>query len=599
MAALAPAHDLVHSLEQSVLSRRQVYETHARDAGFGIRFGDKTCFDHTSKELVIGVRDLVESGVRTLEGIDFAVLHEIKHYLDLRREPRAYEKLIGKGERADGLGALYFRLYNCTEDIGVNERNRHDSALFRAANLLGYSDLVTSLYRTVLFKERNFDTKSPGTGHPERALSQQYADYLLNLGMHAADDIVVAPEVKAMVERPIDVYGRMMSAAQFIDSYLRPRPATEARSPANSLATRLQMVESFIEPRFEELLALDRQRLGEEKLKALGAAAQYGAPRGSSIKDLREALNIILKEVAEGLKTPAQRSRDLLRSQQEQSADKPGFSPTEKQYFVTRLERLEPYSGALRDFWMSIPQASIEIDYRYEGIFPQGLRPNIHRVIANFPQLDRGESNLLLMEQLVEKQTEQRAPKLVRVRLVVDASESMRSSMGTVADLGLVLANSARAANAQAQIQDSDFRCAGQVVTFGAGAREIMPLRTDMTLADVMRSYKSFFVYENNTNDHLALQLLLNQLDPEDVVRRKEGELVDIVIEVTDGKTSKPRKTKSAIDKLEQNGLLVRAISIGKFEEFEQIWGARGRSLESVQQLLPVVRELLDELFPK
>ncbi len=597
MAALAPAQDLVRSLEEAVVSRRAVYETHARDSGFAVRFGEKTCFDHTTKALVIGVRDLVESGVRTGEGIDFAVLHEIKHYLDMRREPYAYQKLIQKGEREDGLGGLYFRLYNCTEDIGVNERNSHDSALYRDPNGQGFSDLVKSLYRTALFKERNFDKRSPGARHPDRALCQQYTDYLLNLGMGVGDDIALAPEVKAMIARPINVYGRVLSTEQFIDSYLRPLPPTEGRSPANSLATRTQMVESFIEPRFEELLAIDRQGLGDEKLKVLGADGQFGAPKGSSIEDLREALNIILKEVEEGLKTPAQRSRDLLRDQQRQSADAAGLSPVEKEDFVLRLERLQPFTEALRDLWMSIPQPSTEISYRYVGDFPQGLRPNMHRVVAEFPRLDRGENNVPVMEQLVEQCDVERAPKLVRVRLLVDASGSMRDSMNTVADLGLVLANSSRAANAQADIQGSDFRCAGQVLTFGAGAQEIVPLRTDMSLADIMRCYKSYFVYEGDTKDHLALQLLLKQLAPKDIALRKAGEIVDIVIEITDGMTAEPHETRSAIEELEQNGLLVRAISIGRFAQFERIWGARGRPLESVEQLFPVVQDLLRELF--
>lgn len=584
-------------IEQQVLQRRSAYETHARDTGFGIRFGEKTCFDHIQKDLVIGVADLLQSGVKTIAGFDFAVLHEIKHYLDMKQDPESYAKLLAKGTRADGLGQLYFRLYNCTEDVSVNERNRHDSALFRGENGAGFSDEVRRLYQKALFAERNFARVAPGAKHPERLFCAQYADFILNMGMGVSGDVTVSPEVRAVLEREIDVYGRRYSTQSFVDMFLRPAPLGQQPTPGNSLKMRLQMVERYLEPRFVELLELDKKIRGEEGLKKQAQEGSGGAPKGSSIDDLKKALEVIVNEAKENAKTPADRAKELLRKQQLKAGEEAGLSEEEAKDFADRLSRLQPIIQQLGDFWLSVPQVSREITTQYEGPYRSGVRVDVRRLVAEYAAIEHGDPNLEIMQQLVEASTESASPKRMRVRLVVDASGSMKDHMETVADLAVALGASFVSANAAAEMKGLDFVCEAQCVTFGINSTEILPPTAKVTLSDLMKMYPKFFQYEDDTNDHLALEHILNSLDPRDAVVRKSGEVFDLVLELTDGDTMAPVRSIAALEGLEKAGLVTRAFCIGGSGRFDDVWNSagvkRGEKIASAREILPALVKLL------
>lgn len=580
-----------------------VYQAHARDAGFGLRFGEKTCFDHATNELVIGVEQLLSLGVKDINELDFAVLHEIKHYLDMREDPESYTKLLAKGDRSDGLGDLYFRLYNCTEDVAVNVRNAHDSALFRGVEKDTFSPLVEALYKTKLFKNRDFqaaDSPADAYGLP---LCAQYASYVLNLGMGVAQDITVAPEVREIIECPIDVYGRKISLAEFVAEYLQPAPPTERAKTGNSLAQRLRIVEDFLEPRFQELLEIDKKQRGEDALKNLSPDIQFGSPQGSSREDLKKALGRVLSDKAHKNKTPAERAREMQEKQQAAAGDRAGLSPKENKDFVERLQRLEPTIDEIARLWLTIPQVRTEQTRHYVGHYPTGIRPDIRKVIARFPDIELGKENVAVMQRREERNTLQISPKKLRVRLVVDASSSMKDHMAALADIALALSVSFIKVNTIAEIEDKEFQCQDQVLTFGENAREILPFAEKRVLEEAMRAYKSFFQYEDSTQDHLALQLIKNSLNRDDKALRESGELFDLLIEITDGATSNPHITKKLIRELEGEGLILHAIGIGQeLGRFEDIWNSggrqRGKKVSGIRELLPTLRGFVEEHFP-
>jgi hypothetical protein len=598
--AVIPSQN-IESLKDRINNRLSIYQTHARDAGFGLRFGSKTCFDHTSNELVIGIEQLLKLGIREIEDLDFAVLHEIKHYLDLRNEPEAYEKLIAKGDRADGLGQLYFSLYNCTEDITVNTRNAQDSDLYRKG--LDFSDRVKNLYRHSLFKERNFNELEDLSNSPKAPFCMQYAHYILNMGMRCHNDITVAPEVKAIIERPIKAFGKDLSLFQFIEKYLRPAPSTETPTVGNSLAQRFSMVERLLEPRFEELLALDKQREGIDKLKNQADSFEFGAPKGSTIDDFKKATKRVLSDKAEAKKDAATRQKDKQKAQQRKAGEGAGLTDKQTDKFLKRMEKLEPVISQLAELWMSIPQIAETQIQKYEGSYRTGVRPSIPRILANFVQLDAGLTDLALMEKVITEYKQVTMPKRIRVRLVVDASDSMKGYMNKVADFAVALQTSFISANAQASIRDLDFKCEIQCVTYHASATERLKLTSNFDLTTVLDCYGKFFEYGDATSDHKALRLIRRGLNPVDQDDRTKGKVLDLVLLITDGVTSKPKSTKLQIKALEDQGLIVRTVAIGGVNQelINNIWNSdgltRAKIIDQVRNLYPALCDLLKDEF--
>ena len=596
---------LQHSLEREIQANLPVYRQLSSEFGFGFRFGDKTCFDHQSKEILIGVANLLGLGVTNINDFHFSVLHEIKHYQDLVRDPETYLRLIAKGTRADGLGKLYFGLYNCTEDITVNERNRHDSALFRGADGTGFSELIRESYRERLFKERNFGETDPVTNKPERLFCEQYAHYILNQGMSVADDISVSAEVRAVIDRPIDIYGKNYSLNDFIEAFLRPAPSSEKQTIGNSLKKRMEYVEEYLEPLFSELLELDIKREGRQQVQEHQGA--MGAPKGSSADDFKGAVAHAKAIEAEANKTPAERNADKLKAQREELASKSGLTPEEAKDFIDRLHRLDPVIHDLREFWLSIPQMGTETEMIYEGPSKSGVRPKLPEIARQSVRISLGDPSVAIMEKQVEEESHFISPKRIRVRLVVDASGSMEEHMETVADLAVALGVSFQSANATASIQEIDFNCETQFITFAETAQQVIPLTATISMSDIMSAYKSFFDYQYETRDHLSYELILADLNPLERQLRQSGELFDLVLVVTDGEpaangiSNEDLKEKSivGIRGLEQEGLIVRAFGIGEIPVFDEIWNTttkmRGRQVATAKALLGVTQDLLAE----
>lgn len=575
---------LIDSDRQYIKSREPVYQTQARTAGFAIDFGDKTCFDHERIVTVIGLKQLRKIGIELGEELDFSVLHETKHYEDFAREPDTYQKLIDKGNREDGLGQHYFRLYNCTEDIAVNTRVAYDSPHFRQG--AEFSPLVKDMYRNKLFKERDWQ---------KRPKSQQFADYILNAGMGVADDITLSEEVSKIVTAPISVYGKKMDLPEFIDTYLRPAPPGQS-AYGNSLEKRLQIVDKFLLPLFESLVELDK-REGREKQLVEGDGTP--TPGSSTFDDFKKAVETFKNKAKEKNLTPKERAERQRKNQINDLAKGAGLTTDETNDFYRIYQRSQEQMLRLAKLWLSLPQSHTETHFEKQGHFPTGIAPDIKRFIGRYPDIAENPARAEVMLRSLPVERKEISPKKVRIRLVVDISGSMDEHMELVKELTTSLTGSCVKVNAEANVQGLDFQCALDVLTFGEMAHEPLVNKNPVSLQDMMKVHRSFSQLEGSTLDHLALELIERGLTPAEKKEREQGELFDLVIEITDGDTRDPNKSKAAISRLEKQGLILRAVQLGSGEHFSAIWNfagkTRGQQIGSSRELAASIEGLLAE----
>ena len=188
-------------IKEHLLMQRPVYESLAKASDFSIQFGEVTCFNHRTDTIIIGVAQLAKMGITDLNLIDFVVFHEIGHFCEFKEDPEGYLKPIEETKkRPDQEGKLYFDLYNCLQDIYVNQRTANRAPVYRKG--YGFSDEILDLYRTAAFAKRDFS---------DRPFCIQYMQYLLNLGMGVAEDINLSPEVKAKIDEGVGVLGEDLS----------------------------------------------------------------------------------------------------------------------------------------------------------------------------------------------------------------------------------------------------------------------------------------------------------------------------------------------------------------------------------------------------
>lgn len=569
------------SLKSYFEARRALYETQAGRTDFGLGFRDKTCFDHSTNEIIVGLKQLLDLGLITSQEFDFGIYHELKHYEDFKGDPKNYEEFIKKAEGP--LGGLYFRLYNCTEDIAVNTRVAYDSPHYRGEDTF-FSALVREMYRDKLFAGRDFT---------DRPLCVQFSDYILNLGMEVGDDIVVDERVRKELDEPIEIYGKKFSLKEFIDEYLKPKVGESV-----SVQKRLEAVDKYLLPRFERLLEIDineRSDLEEQSKSGLGEPV----PGSGGFKDYKKAVEAIKKIKDEESLSPSERGKKRQEEQIKQIAKDSGLTKEQGEEFIRVFNRVSNVIQSLVELWTSIPQKTTNTSQKRVGHFRSGFTLDIREAIRNFPEIWRSPETAEVMLRKEEQTTVDYAPKKFRLRLVVDVSGSMQHKMQLVGELSVALTGSMIRVNSENNYHGRDFHCELEVYTFGSKSHEILKSDKSLSLRDIMKAYKRFFEFEDSTNEHLGLNRVKDSVVQSENEERVNGELFDLVICITDGDTADPGKSISAIKKIEKSGVVCRAVRLGSGSQFGQIWNhdgvKRGEEIQDFRNLGSVIRKLIED----
>lgn len=541
------------SLLRTIEAKQGLWETYAKRSGFSFKVvtGGGTHFDHERHEIVLDISHLAKRGITSPHDIDYLVLHELGHFIDMYSDPEGYQRIIAEGNRSDGLGPIYFRLYNCLMDIYVNTNSSDNFATYRGERKEYFSENVKNVYRKKLFDDRDF------TAMP---LAQQFTDYLLNLGMESASDIKLSEQVRQIMdEGTVGLGGEQLSYRELIDTYLRPvvgHPPTKGWH--GTLTERKMVIDYAIRPIFERLIALDVAAKRDFSDLSAGGIPGFEADP----ETLGDAIRDALKKFKERSMTPAERAAAERKRQAQNCGENAGLTLAKAKEFAATYQKAYQTALELAALWKRIRNRQIEFRPELKGHFQRGSELDLPKAIEDFPKIIHNPYTAEVMLQQHYLPSYQYQPKQIWLIVVPDLSGSMEEELPLTQELAVALAASFAILNSEQQNGLSHVSGALTIIGFNDKAHEILPYSESTNLKDIAARY-SKIVADGGTSDHVALAKVLKMFTPEKIKKIKDGDLLPVLIEITDGDTSSPPESKRLISNLEDLGVRAAGIRFG------------------------------------
>lgn len=633
-------------------TRKALLRSYARDISLSFRLSDGFYINLDTGEVNLDTRWFAEKGYTNTQ-ILWACMHEIEHFMDLTRDPEGMERnrehIIAK---ARATGALMMRkweekygtthpdsienlkkqrpiskqsphitlnaveqtaytmwhtFYNIFDDVFVNTEVPNRAPAFDPTASNGRE--IESLYTTKLFAGSDY-TKLP------RHLQFLYA--LLRQTM-AEDPVALGEDVDHTLTEDIGYAGREYTPRSLVDIHIR----SHAAEPQTA-TTRYRLLQSHIEPLFNQLLEKDLTDWDPEISQKKKDGAQEGAKGGEepqtnpfqgdydefqknspdqiSDDDIKKWFSHHQEEQEkkqgrerEEQKPPAEKAAETAQDADAAFCERHGISPHEMSAFREIEREIEPHLSELSALWESIIYgASRELSRGMVGHFQTGTELDIQKTIEEFPKIENGSfEEAKLMKRQQTKETLVKKPELIRVRLVADMSGSMDSAkLRVLRQCVTLLLSSLREFQTQLNFSRSQTKTQLQVDTqvwrFGDNALEVKRLRSNMQEGDeadhaeIIRALGKLSQVAGNTHDEKALQKIIASLIPEDIERIRSGKTMEIVLEITDGGSSAKITAKKHVDSLLNIKVIARAFQIGETSPDEQkifqyVWN-RGRA---------------------
>lgn len=591
---------------ETIMARLPVYQMLAQESGFCVELGDKTCWDHSRRTVILNIDDFMGHRMNLDPSmVDYLILHELGHMKEMYDDPDGYRDIIECSK--DKFGDAAFRLYNCMMDIFVNTHTAQVAPIY--GNTFAPSEQVKNLYRTQAFAQRDF------SGQPE---CLQFAHYLLNLGMGVADDITLSPAVQKRIDAGLtDLTGQTMSYKDFVDLYMRPQIShSQGKSWRGSVSQRKRIIDRLLRPEFETLLEGDLASgrailvpgirgigsvLSNKSIKDILDDADENPPPGPLSAADRETLSQ-LHTIGEDLQMPVSDIND----------------------FANIFMRMRPTINSLAAVWDELVIDRLTQGYARQGFYVTGCDLDIQRAVSRFAQIETSPESAHVMYRRVPHEERIPAPCHFNLRLIIDTSGSMTIVEKLVRETAVALGASLYVKNQESALKGDRLTCGLEVRRFSGGVETILPCTENLTVRELMQWFPQVTM-GGGTADHIALMDIDQSLDPATVSRIQSGSQVEIVIEITDGDTCNPTETKRQLKKLESKGVLTGAINLRNIIRptstshisqasdvavahnsfagclFEQIWNSgpfkRGLTISTPEQLPESIRTMIQRFI--
>lgn len=583
-------------MEAHIRINLPAYASTAAQHGWSLKVeGNVTCFSHEDNEVIIAAEQLAGLGITTPQMLDFVVLHELGHFREFKDDPQGYKALFdfikSKGKALEG---AYHGFFNCLQDIYVNHNTAQHSANYRTDSLtenktIEFTDEVKQLYKKNLFPTRDFS---------KLAHSTQFSEYLLNLGMQTADDIVLSPEVRQIVDQEIYFVGETIKISDLLDRYFTPVIGRNTGAWRASISERFDLASQTLTPIFEKLLA-DDIKAGRD-LKQTASKMEGLEP---SLDDSKKAIQGIIKKAKE---TPQDRDKKEREKQATKVAEGAGLSPKQAKDFARILQEVQPQINEIVEIFKRVRVRDTTYVVEEAGHYKTGDRLDVNEAVIKYGKILSAPNKveLFTIDQYREKVNYH--PKKIRLWLLPDLSSSMQGDQVDLQKITVALGAAMATLCLQAEYDPSVIKGELGIVGFEAKEEEILDPKNSATLAGVADAFTKLECNGGSTNDHYALKNVRDRIRAEHVATAdaaQAAEVVDIIIEITDGDTTTPTASKKMISDLVELGAKIAAIRIKRHNDsgavFNDIWNGtetkRGHEVDSVGQIGGVLRNVLSE----
>jgi len=274
----------------------------------------------------------------------------------------------------------------------------------------------------------------------------------------------------------------------------------------------------------------------------------------------------------------------------------------------------------MSQFWRKIVFGySTERKLEWEGYYKFGTRLDIHKVIKEWPKIEKGDvfdvkvmKKRVVKEKLIHK-PEVNKLKVIRVRLVLNVSGNMdEERLKTLREITVLLGRSLQEFNHYLGLarETTGTKLVADLEEwiFESKPQKIKPLAGDdyrtrnweKDEADFIKSIGYLFSSGGTSADFLALEEIEKSITDFDIERIKQGKLLEILIEITDGGSDNPELTREIKNRLKEKGIIAKAFQIGEpteeeIEAFKTTWenDGDGERVPKLSQVLPALTQFL------
>ncbi len=333
-------------------------------------------------------------------------------------------------------------------------------------------------------------------------------------------------------------------------------------------------------------------------------------------------------ESSQASKERAQRAQQTM---DEEWAGENGVNQETMEEFRKIEREVAPYLDELSKLWRDIVLGSSkEISKSREGYYKTG-ELSIPRVVKEWPSIAKGDlDSVRVMERMVDKENLVQKPELIRVRIVGDLSGSMfeipdswspynrgvssESPKLRILRQAIVLILSSlnefnTYLNMNRQSTRSKLQVDTEVWVFGSTSQKIKDLRSQAGVrgeqVQIVETLPYLRQNLGGTYDSAVFEEIEKSLTSADREKIKNGKIMEIVIEITDGAPSAPNATTKRINELGDIGVIVRGFQIGDVDVygrdmFETTWNSgekkRGEVVGAdIGALIPAITKALKE----
>lgn len=533
----------------------------------------------------------LERGYTESESL-FATFHEAQHFLDMIRDPDAYEQMFERVHAETDIHDAYpkalQRLYNCLDDVLVNR-----SVMSRwKAGRTAKDTLYPKLFPNADLRTIEAPLPRPQPRH------RQFMYALLRKHMLPNEKIVVDEDVQNALNAIED---RGKGRQQLTDMLT----SVDANGQGSlDPETRFLFVQQKIEPIFAELFKKDLQdRQAPEKNNQgpFGEDPLEGViPDPIDFADISEAV----KKIKEAIE---KKKKDEFKNAM--GVEKKDFDAYQKDF-----ETVKPYIEELSKTFNEI------IDRRksYRRVLRKSVKEGVmldpKKIATGVAEIRSGNMEPRIMLDFEQKESIENLPTEIEFTLVCDGSGSMQSETKTRMQRRLAVLATEALASFRERVEKErrrgekiELKVKNEVRLFHEADVRVKALNDSLTHIDRVQMHKQLTQLPGGGNNEPATFQAIDaeQMTEERRAKLADGRLKKIILFLTDGQTDTPAvqgeiqklMRKAGTDKHDQSHLVIAGIGFEDGTDAVATYAPNGFYAKKLEDVPVIFKEFLKQIL--